>query len=234
MFRRYNRRGGGSQSELKSSLVDYLEKHPEAKDTIVGIARWWVFEKPDQVEAVLQELVEKGLIEKKNFSSLVLYSLGLAFKKGKKQSGQPIWQRSTKEGGVMSKEKILVVDDEEVLRSLAKEVLSEEGYQVTLASSGDQALEYLEQETFDLIITDLKMPGMDGMELLKKIKEQNKEAQVILLTSHLSPKTALTTLEAGAYWYLTKPLDDISVFVEKVKLALLDKKRKRIGPWGRS
>jgi CheY-like chemotaxis protein len=134
----------------------------------------------------------------------------------------------------MKKEKILVVDDEEVLRNLAKEVLSEEGYQVTLASSGEQALEFLKKASFDLVIADLKMPGMDGMELLKKVKEQNKETQVILLTSHLSPTTALSSLEAGAFWYLTKPLDDISIFVEKVKLALHDKKGKGVKAWERS
>ena len=134
----------------------------------------------------------------------------------------------------MGKEKILVVDDEEVLRNLAKEVLFEEGYQVTLADSGEQALEFLKQEPFDLVIADFKMPGIDGMELLKKIKEKDEEIQVILLTSHLSPMTALSSLEAGAFWYLTKPLDDISIFVEKVKIALRDKKRQRIKPWERS
>ncbi len=125
----------------------------------------------------------------------------------------------------MMKEKILVVDDEEVLRNLAKEVLSEEGYQVTLASSGEQALELLKRASFDLVIADLKMPGMDGMELLKKIKEKDKDIEVILLTSYLSPTTALSSLEAGAFWYLTKPLDDISIFTEKVKLALNAKKK---------
>lgn len=132
-------------------------------------------------------------------------------------------------------EKILVVDDEEVLRNLASEVLSEEGYQVSLASSGQEALERMKQKTFDLVIADLKMPGMDGMELLKRIKEKDKEMQVILLTSYLSPTTALSSLEAGAFWYLTKPLDDISVFTEKVRSALNAKKKKGEGKtWERS
>ena len=125
----------------------------------------------------------------------------------------------------MMKERILVVDDEEVLRNLAKEVLSEEGYQVTLASSGEEALEQFKRNSFHLVIADLKMPGMDGIELLKKIKEQDKDMQVILLTSYLSPTTALSSLEAGAFWYLTKPLDDISIFTEKVKLALNARKK---------
>jgi two-component system NtrC family response regulator len=128
------------------------------------------------------------------------------------------------------KEKILVVDDEEVLRNLAKEILSEEGYRVTLADSGEQAMEVLKQETFDLVITDLNMPGMDGMEFLKKVKEQSKDTQVILLTSHLSPKAALSSLKAGAFWYLTKPLDDISIFVEKVNSALSDKRKGEVKP----
>ena len=127
----------------------------------------------------------------------------------------------------MAKEKILIVDDEEVLRNLANEILSEEGYQVSLAGSGEEALGYFNRDSFDLVIADLKMPGMDGMELLKKIKEKDPDAQVILLTSHLSPTTALSSLEAGAFWYLTKPLDDIRIFTEKVRLALDSKNKKR-------
>jgi two-component system, NtrC family, response regulator AtoC len=133
------------------------------------------------------------------------------------------------------KEKILVVDDEEVLRNLANEILSEEGYQVTLAGSAEEALEQMKQQTFDLVIADFKLPRMNGMELLKKVKAKDKDIQVILLTSHLSPTTALSSLEAGAFWYLTKPLDDISVFTEKVKLALLARKKgKASKPWERS
>jgi hypothetical protein len=90
MLKRHKKREASSPSGLKSKIVQYLEQHPEAKDTILGIARWWVSEQPDRVEAVLEELVEKGLIEKKNFSSFILYSLSVAFKKGKKKSDQPV------------------------------------------------------------------------------------------------------------------------------------------------
>ena len=68
-------------------------------------------------------------------------------------------------------ERILVVDDEEVHRNLANEVLAEEGYSVTLACSGQEALEKSKQCDFDLVISDLKMPGIDGMELLKRSKK---------------------------------------------------------------
>ena len=147
----------------------------------------------------------------------------------------PLTSRQIRKRGAKMQERILVVDDEEVLRNLANEVLTDEGYQVSLASSGQEALAKIKQADFDLVIADLKMPGMDGMELLKKIKESNPDVQVILLTSFLSPTTALSSLEAGAFWYLTKPLDDICVFTEKVKLALKAKKKgKRNKTWERS
>jgi CheY-like chemotaxis protein len=157
-------------------------------------------------------------------------------KEGKARSPiDPLSSRPIKKSGLRMREKILVVDDEQVLRDLASEVLSEEGYHVSLASSGQEALEQMKQMSFDLVIADLKMPGMDGMELLKRIKENDKGVQVILLTSYLSPTTALSSLEAGAFWYLTKPLDDIRVFTEKVKLALKAKKKgKGNKTWERS
>jgi len=81
VLKRYKKRALTSTAELKASIVEYLEKYPGSKDTILGIAQWWVSESPDKVEAVLEELIEKGLIEKKNFSSFVLYSLSSTFKK---------------------------------------------------------------------------------------------------------------------------------------------------------
>ncbi len=84
MLRRYKKREAISPTELRAFIMEYLEKYPDSKDTIMGIAQWWVSEKPGRVEAVLEELVEKGLIEKKTFSSLVLYSLSSIFKKDKK------------------------------------------------------------------------------------------------------------------------------------------------------
>jgi hypothetical protein len=85
MLRRFNKRKPLNPTELKASIVEYLEKHPESKDTITGIARWWVSEKPSRVEAVLDELVEEGLVQKKAFSSLVLYSLSSVGKRARRK-----------------------------------------------------------------------------------------------------------------------------------------------------
>ena len=84
MLRRYKKKKPLNPTDLKASIVEYLEKHPDSKDTIMGIAQWWVAEKQSRVEAVLEKLVEEGLVEKKIFSSLVLYSLSSVFKKSKK------------------------------------------------------------------------------------------------------------------------------------------------------
>jgi len=85
VLRGYKKRGTVTKSGLKAKLIRHFEQYPDAKDTIIGIAQWWVSEDPQQVQMVLEEMVTKGLIGKKSFSSLVLYSLDLAFKKGKKK-----------------------------------------------------------------------------------------------------------------------------------------------------
>ncbi len=82
-----------------------------------------------------------------------------------------------------SRERILIVDDEENLVALFKRILQKEGYEVQCASSGEEALEKLETEWFDLVITDLKMPGMDGLELLSKAKAVNPTMPFIMLTA---------------------------------------------------
>jgi hypothetical protein len=82
----YKKRVSGRSADLKEAILEYFEKYPESKDTILGIAQWWVSESPEKVEAVLEELVEKGLIEKRNFSSLVLYSLNSSSRKDKIKS----------------------------------------------------------------------------------------------------------------------------------------------------
>ncbi|MBI3995457.1 MAG: response regulator [Nitrospirae bacterium] len=122
----------------------------------------------------------------------------------------------------MHKTRILVVDDEEVLRNLYQEVLSSEGYEVLCAASGEEGLKKLQSDRFDLVVTDYRMPGMDGMEFLQRVKIFNVAIQVILLTSHIGPKTALDAMKAGAFWYLTKPVD-INKLVDKVREALLVK-----------
>jgi len=105
------------------------------------------------------------------------------------------------------KEKILVVDDEKIVRESLFHWFQEEGYQVETAEDGETALRVFDKNKFDLLLVDMKMPGMSGLELLAKIKEIDKDTIVILITAFASVPTAIKALKDGAYDYVTKPVD---------------------------
>jgi len=104
--------------------------------------------------------------------------------------------------------KILVVDDEALVRDIIKKGLSQMGgFSVEVAQNGSEAIEKIEKDVFDLVLTDLKMPGMDGLELLKTIKGTRPEVMVILMTAYGSIETAVEAMKIGANDYITKPID---------------------------
>jgi DNA-binding NtrC family response regulator len=105
------------------------------------------------------------------------------------------------------KEKILVVDDEKIVRESLFHWFQEEGYQVETAEDGETALRIFDKNKFDLLLVDMKMPGMSGLELLAKVKEIDKDTIVILITAFASVPTAIKALKDGAYDYVTKPVD---------------------------
>jgi DNA-binding NtrC family response regulator len=105
------------------------------------------------------------------------------------------------------KEKILIVDDEKIVRESLYHWFSDEGYYVNTAEDGETALKIFTNNKYDLVIVDLKMPGMNGLELLKKIKEFDKETVVIIATAFASVSSAIAALKDGAYDYVTKPVD---------------------------
>jgi DNA-binding NtrC family response regulator len=105
------------------------------------------------------------------------------------------------------KEKILVVDDEKIVRESLFHWFQEEGYQVDTAGDGETALRIFDKNKFDLLLVDMKMPGMSGLELLDKVKEIDKDTIVILITAFASVPTAIKALKDGAYDYVTKPVD---------------------------
>lgn len=120
---------------------------------------------------------------------------------------------------------ILVVDDEESLLAVLSQVLERDGYNITTAKSGEEAWEIFQQTPFPLVITDIVMQGMTGIELLEKIKQIQSETQVIIMTSYASLDTAVTAMRAGAYDYLFKPFEDLTVITavagraaEKIRL----------------
>jgi DNA-binding NtrC family response regulator len=103
-------------------------------------------------------------------------------------------------------ERLLIVEDEETLRESLKRVFQREGYQVSAVGSAETALELFEEESFDLIVTDIILPGNTGIELLKRVKEVHPEQIVIIITAYASLETAVETLRAGAYDYIVKPI----------------------------
>ncbi len=100
---------------------------------------------------------------------------------------------------------ILVVDDEGAIRYSITKTLQRVGYHVEAAASGEEALEMMKNQDYDVVLTDIRMPGLTGVELLSKIKEQAPDAVVILLTGYASLETAIESLRLGAHDYLVKP-----------------------------
>ncbi|MCD4686205.1 MAG: response regulator transcription factor [Anaerolineae bacterium] len=100
---------------------------------------------------------------------------------------------------------ILLVDDEDAIRYSISKTLQRVGYQVHTAASGEEALEMLDRQPYDVVLTDIRMPGLTGVELLAKIKEHSSDVVVILLTGYASLETAIESLRLGAHDYLVKP-----------------------------
>ncbi|MCX7794614.1 MAG: response regulator [Thermodesulfovibrionales bacterium] len=100
---------------------------------------------------------------------------------------------------------ILIAEDDEIARDVLKEILKEEGYPVLTARDGLEAINLLRTEEIRLVITDLKMPGADGMEVLKSAKKINPEIIVVILTAYGTLDIALQAIKEGAYDYLAKP-----------------------------
>ena len=116
----------------------------------------------------------------------------------------------------MAGEKILVVDDEASMTQFLGIILRKEGYQVTAVNSGDEAIEKVRSESFAVAITDFKMPGMDGLEVLSALKKVDPTLPVVLLTAYASQKSAIDALNLGAYQYLEKTAkgDEVALVVK--------------------
>ncbi|MBL8073257.1 MAG: sigma-54-dependent Fis family transcriptional regulator [Nitrospira sp.] len=119
-------------------------------------------------------------------------------------------------------EKILVVDDEQSLREVLSIMLKRAGYAVTSATDGEEAVELLQKEIFDLVITDLRMPKVDGLEVLKAVKSTSPETVVLIITAFASADSAVEAMKQGAYDYLTKPFQ-----VDEVQLIIRNALEKR-------
>jgi DNA-binding NtrC family response regulator len=116
------------------------------------------------------------------------------------------------------KSSILVVDDEDALRTVLSSELMNEGYEVRSASDGDEAITEIQKSPFDLVLLDIKMPRMNGFEVLKFIKESHPKTKVVMLTGFADLKNAIESKKLGADDFVSKPYDlvDLLTTIERV------------------
>jgi len=140
----------------------------------------------------------------------------------------------------MKKTKILVVDDEHLIRWSLEQNLKKQGYEVVTASNGEEALKLVQEEQPELILLDIQMPGINGLEVLEKVKESDEDIVVIMVTAQGGLETAVNAMRMGAYDYINKPfnLDELAIVVRKAletsylrrEVAGLRSEHKKIGP----
>ncbi len=119
-------------------------------------------------------------------------------------------------------EKLLIIDDEETLRESLKRLFLREGYRIDTAENGEDALKMVEENGYDLIITDIILPGIDGIHVMRKTRQKNPEQLVIVITAFASLETAVEALRAGAYDYIMKP-----IIHEEIKLIVRNALRQK-------
>jgi DNA-binding NtrC family response regulator len=117
----------------------------------------------------------------------------------------------------MKTRKILIVDDEPIARDNLAHILKKDGYSPLLAENGEQAIEILQQEEVDLVLTDLRMKGLDGMAVLAEVKNLWPSTEVVVITGYASVDTAVAAMRQGAYHYISKPfkIEELRAIVEK-------------------
>ena len=121
------------------------------------------------------------------------------------------------------KARILVVDDEKGMCEFLHYLLEGEGYEVEEAHSGAEALDKIRDKSYQLVLADIKMPGIDGLEMLRRIREANEETVVIVMTGYSSLETAIKAIKYDASDYLTKPFDDPDAVLAAVERGLADR-----------
>ncbi len=118
----------------------------------------------------------------------------------------------------MHSTKILIIDDEHIMRKSLSDWLERDGYRVDTAVSGEEAMEKCKDTRFDILLVDIKMEGMSGLDVLKQIKESDPDVEIVMITAYGSISTAIEAMKSGAYDYLLKPFDpnELGVLIEKI------------------
>ncbi len=197
---------GSERPQLEERVLDYFHRNSHAMDSVGGVARFWVGENHGLVERCLVDLHGRGLLQKRTIAGTDFYSL---------QQSRPAADSQAQACG-----RILIVDDDPSIRSFMMGALSEEGHSVAVAENGVRAIEMFHADPFDLVVTDLWMPGRSGIDVLQAVKNHRPSTEVIVITAHADLEVAIEALHHGAYDLLTKPLDDIQLLYRAVERAL--------------
>ena len=127
---------------------------------------------------------------------------------------------------------VLIVDDDASILGVVSEVLEDDGYVVMTAGSGEEAIDLLRDNQYALVMSDIRLPGINGVEVLEHIRRVSPRTNVIMITSHASLETSIDAIKHGAYDYLLKPFDDLSLISNAAKRAIdahnLDKERSQL------
>ena len=115
---------------------------------------------------------------------------------------------------------VLIVDDKDSLRDMLAQTLSVEGYEVKAAADGEKAMELADASRFDVVLTDLRLPSMDGIEVLRRIKEMDPSQEVIMMTAFGTIETAVHAMKLGAFDFLTKPFEELDVLAAALRRAI--------------
>jgi response regulator RpfG family c-di-GMP phosphodiesterase len=215
-----------ARPDIAQRVLGYFSRNSEAMDSVEGIARFWVREDRSTVETCLADLHAQGLLEKRVIAGTDFYSLarngqaatpaatGGPAPRGDSGAPPAVVPTAGKRG------RILVVDDDPSVRRFLVEALTEAGHSVAAAEDGERAIEIFRAHPCDVVVSDVRMGRVSGLDVLRAVKDHNPTTEVIILTAHATLDTAVTALRHGAYDLITKPLTDLESLDRLVRRAL--------------
>jgi len=216
---------GEPRSKVAARILRHFDVNAQAMDSAEGIARFWLNEDPVEVERCLEDLTARGLLLRKAIAGSSFYSLP----RRSMTDNLPLPAPAAAAAGtaVVPPGRILIVDGEPAVLNLLCESLRNAGHRVTPVTEGGAAIDLLRASPHDIIISDARLSGISGLEILRVVKQLDPSVEVILLTGESGSDTPLEALRAGAYDFLTKPIADpghvtrtVARAIEKRRLAL--------------
>ena len=209
-----------ARPEITERVLAYFRRNSEAMDSVEGIARFWVRGDRGAVERSVAELHARGLLDRRLIGGAAFYSLPRDGSATPAPAARPIHPGASATSSSfvanpagspapMAPEapgRLLVIDDDASVRRFLVEALSEVGHSVAAAEGGARGLEIFRAQPCDVVLTDIRMPGVSGLEVLRTVKHLSPGAEVIVITAHASLDTAIEALRDGAYDLVTKPL----------------------------